>query len=93
MTEIIRSLQRDLNEFGEDLHLIGSEKLSDRHPGEHRDNFGAGAMAAPATPQAAAAVVRWCVENDVPIVPQGGRTGLVGGGISRPANSSSPPRG
>lgn len=84
MTEIIRSLQRDLNEFGEDLHLIGSEKLSDRHPGEHRDNFGAGAMAAPATPQAAAAVVRWCVENDVPIVPQGGRTGLVGGGISRP---------
>lgn len=84
MSEIIRSLQRDLNDFGEDLHLIGSEKLGDRHPGEHRDNFGAGAMAQPATPEAAAAVVRWCVENDVPIVPQGGRTGLVGGGISRP---------
>ncbi len=84
MTEIIRSLQRDLNDFGEDLHLVGSERLANRHPGEHRDNFGAGALAEPATPEAAAAVVRWCLENDVPIVPQGGRTGLVGGGISRP---------
>ncbi len=84
MTEIIRSLQRDLNNFGEDLHLVGSERLANRHPGEHRDNFGAGALAEPATPEAAAAVVRWCLENDVPIVPQGGRTGLVGGGISRP---------
>ena len=84
MTEIIRSLQRDLNDFGGDLDLIGSEKLAERHPGEHPANFGAGAMAMPATPDAAAAVVRWCVENGVPIVPQGGRTGLVGGGISRP---------
>ncbi|MGJ7037643.1 FAD/FMN-containing dehydrogenase [Shinella sp. BE166] len=84
MTEIIRSLQRDLNDFGEDLHLVGSERLANRHPGEHRDNFGAGALAEPATPEAAAAVVRWCLENDVPIVPQGGRTGLVGGGISGP---------
>lgn len=84
MSEIIRSLQRDLNHFGEDLHLIGSEKLADRHPGEHADNFGAGAMAQPATPQAAAAVVHWCTENNVAVVPQGGRTGLVGGGISAP---------
>jgi FAD/FMN-containing dehydrogenase len=84
MSEIIRSLQQDLNDFGEDLHLVGSDRLADRHPGKHRDNFGAGALAEPATPEAAAAVVRWCIENDVPIVPQGGRTGLVGGGISRP---------
>jgi len=84
MSEIIRSLQRDLNEFGGDLHLIGADTLGGRHPGEHPDNFGAGAMAMPATPQAAAAVVRWCAQNGVPIVPQGGRTGLVGGGISRP---------
>src|SRR5690606_36135089 len=62
----------------------GSEKLADRHPGEHADNFDAGAMAQPATPQAAAAVVRWCAENNVAVVPQGGRTGLVGGGISAP---------
>lgn len=84
MSEIIRSLQRDLNDFGDELHLVGSERLGERHPGEHPDNFGAGAMAQPATPEAAAAVVRWCVENGVPVVPQGGRTGLVGGGVSRP---------
>ena len=86
MSEIIRSLQDDLNEFGADLHLIGSETLQGRHPGEHPDNFGAGAMAQPATPEAAAAIVRWCAENNVPIVPQGGRTGLVGGGVSRPGD-------
>jgi FAD/FMN-containing dehydrogenase len=86
MSEIIRSLQRDLNHFGEDLHLIGSERLGERHPGEHRDNLGAGVMAEPTTPEAAAAVVRWCFEHTVPIVPQGGRTGLVGGGISRPGD-------
>jgi len=84
MSEIIRSLQRDLNDFGGDLHLIGTDALAGRHPGEHPDNLGAGAMAAPATPEAAVAVVRWCIENGVPIVPQGGRTGLVGGGVSRP---------
>ena len=86
MSEIIRSLQRDLNDFGEDLHLIGAEALAGRHPGEHPDNLGAGAMAAPATPEAAVAVVRWCLENGVPMVPQGGRTGLVGGGTSRPGD-------
>jgi len=84
MSEIIRSLARDLNDFGDDLHLIGADTLAGRHPGEHPDNFGAGTMAAPATPEAAAAVVRWCLGNGVPIVPQGGRTGLVGGGASRP---------
>lgn len=84
MSDLIRSIERDLNEFGADLHLIGGEKLAGRHPGEHPDNLGAGVMAEPATPEAAAAIVRWCVENGVPVVPQGGRTGLVGGGVSRP---------
>jgi len=84
MSDLIRSIQRDLNEFGADLHLIGSERLAGRHPGEHPDNFGAGVMAEPATPEAAAAIVHWCVRNNVAVVPQGGRTGLVGGSISRP---------
>lgn len=84
MSDLIRSIQRDLNDFSADLHLIGSEMLAGRHPGEHPGNFGAGVMAEPATPEAAAAIVRWCGENNVAIVPQGGRTGLVGGGVSRP---------
>ena len=84
MSDLIRTIRQDLNEFSADLHLIGSDLLAGRHPGEHPDNLGADVMAEPATPQAAAALVRWCVENDVPMVPQGGRTGLVGGGVSRP---------
>ena len=37
------------------------------------------AVAQPDTPEDVAAVVRWCVEEGVPIVPQGGNTGLSGG--------------
>ena len=37
------------------------------------------AVAQPDTPQDVAAVVRWCHEHRVPVVPQGGNTGLSGG--------------
>jgi FAD/FMN-containing dehydrogenase len=37
------------------------------------------AVVQPDTPQDVAAVVRWCAERDVPIVPQGGNTGMSGG--------------
>ncbi|MFC3075878.1 FAD-binding oxidoreductase [Shinella pollutisoli] len=84
MSEMIRSLRRDLNEFGDALVLAGADVLESCHPGEHPDNLRAGAMAMPATPEAAAAVVRWCGAHGVAIVPQGGLTGLVGGATSRP---------
>ena len=84
MSEIIRSLRRDLNGFGDSIVLAGTETLANRHPGEHPDNFRAGAVAMPTTPEAAAAVVRWCAAHGVAIVPQGGLTGLVGGAASRP---------
>ena len=86
MSDLIRSIQHDLGDFGADLHLAGGEALAGRHPGEHPGNFGAGVMAEPSTPEAAAAVVRWCVENGVPVVPQGGRSGLAGGGVSEPGD-------
>ncbi len=38
------------------------------------------AVVRPADTQQTAALVRWCVANQVPMVPQGGNTGLVGGG-------------
>lgn len=38
------------------------------------------AVAQPASTADVAAVVRWCAEHRVPIVPQGGNTGLSGGG-------------
>ena len=76
----------DISGLHPELHLTGPEALAGRDPGEHPGNFGAGIMAVPASAQAAAALIRWCAENDVIIVPQGGRTGLAGGGDSQPGN-------
>lgn len=66
------------------LALRGPETLLDRAPGEHPDNLAGGVMAEPASTEEAAALIRWARENRIVIVSQGGRTGLTGGGISRP---------
>ncbi|CAD7026963.1 FAD-linked oxidase [Pseudorhizobium endolithicum] len=78
-----QELHRHLSALHPDLGVLSDRDLAGRHPGEHADNFGAGVMAQPATTEAAAALVSWCRAHDVPIVPQGGRTGLVGGNISQ----------
>lgn len=52
--------------------------------GWHPANLDAGLMAMPATVEQLSALVRCCHEWGIAMVPQGGRTGLVGGGISRP---------
>jgi FAD/FMN-containing dehydrogenase len=39
------------------------------------------AIAQPESTADVAAVVRWCAERDIPIVPQGGNTGLSGGAV------------
>jgi FAD/FMN-containing dehydrogenase len=41
-------------------------------------------VVSPASTAEVAAVVRVCAEHEVPIVSHGGRTGLVGGGLSAP---------
>ena len=41
----------------------------------------ADAVAEPRTADGAAAVMRWCYEHDVPIVPRGGGTGYAGGAV------------
>lgn len=66
-----------------ELRILGPEALTGRHPGEHEDNLGAGVVAQPASTEAAAALIAWCRQNHVAIVPHGGLSGLVGGGISR----------
>ncbi|MCL6707536.1 FAD-binding oxidoreductase [Pseudomonas sp. R2.Fl] len=65
-----------------DLTVLGPDALASRHPGEHPENFAAGVMAQPGSAEAAAALVRWCRDEEVAIVPQGGLTGLVGGNVS-----------
>lgn len=60
------------------------EQVRAMDPGWHPDNLAAGVMVLPASTAEVAAVVRLCGQHRVPIVPQGGRTGLVGGAISHP---------
>ena len=52
--------------------------------GWHPHNLGAGIVIAPGSTAEVAEVVRLCAAQRVPLVPQGGRTGLVGGSISAP---------
>ena len=57
---------------------------ADADPGTNPDNLGAGIIVAPATTEEVAAVVGLCNRHGVPVVPRGGRTGLVGGSVSEP---------
>jgi FAD/FMN-containing dehydrogenase len=78
-----QALCRDLAERFPEIALIGPDDLAARAPGEHPGNLGGGVMAMPASAEEAAGLIRFARERGIPIVSQGGRTGLVGGGISR----------
>jgi FAD/FMN-containing dehydrogenase len=65
-------------------NLRTGETLLAVDPGWHPDNLKAGLMVSPATVEEVVAVVTFCRDRGIVIVPQGGRTGLVGGGISVP---------
>ncbi|WHA40380.1 FAD-binding oxidoreductase [Agrobacterium larrymoorei] len=86
MTKTPRELAEVLRLLHPDLHVSGPDALAGRDPGEHPKNLDAGVMASPSSTEAAAALIRWCHEQDVVIVPQGGRTGLAGGCESRPGD-------
>lgn len=53
-------------------------------PGWHPQNLGAGVVVEPGSTAEVAAVVGLCRREGVAVVPQGGRTGLVGGSVSAP---------
>ncbi len=46
------------------------------------------AVAEPDNAESVASVVRWCAANNVVVVPQGGNTGLSGGGTPEPAETA-----
>lgn len=75
-------LARALEGLHPELRILGPEALAGRHPGEDPGNLKAGVMAQPASTEAAAALISWCRDNHVAVVPQGGLSGLVGGGTS-----------
>jgi FAD/FMN-containing dehydrogenase len=68
--------------------IVGERGLITDEPGKHpyltdwRENYLGAALAVvrPATTEEVAAVVRLCVEEKVAVVPQGGNTGMMGGG-------------
>ncbi|MFE0757403.1 FAD-binding oxidoreductase [Inquilinus sp. NPDC058860] len=64
--------------------LARGDALAGAHPGYHPDNLAAGVQASPRTVDEASAVLALCHEAGISVVPHGGRTGLVGGGASRP---------
>ncbi len=49
------------------------------------------AVAEPDSAEGVACVVRWCAANNVVVVPQGGNTGLSGGGTPEPAETAALP--
>jgi glycolate oxidase subunit GlcD len=76
--------------LGELQRLIGAEHVLEvpasspyNSDASHRSGLEgrADAVALPGTAEEVADVVRWCYEHDVPIVPRGGGTGLVGGAV------------
>lgn len=60
------------------------EAVAQLDPGWHPDNLGAGVVALPRSLEQVQAVLTLCARHHVPLVPQAGRTGLVGGSVSRP---------
>ncbi|MDI7861230.1 FAD-binding oxidoreductase [Rhizobiaceae bacterium n13] len=78
------TLAARLKDIAAEVAIIGPQALAERHPGEHPGNFGAGVMALPTSTEMVAEIVRFCASEMIGVVPQGGRTGLVGGGISTP---------
>lgn len=62
-----------------DATIWGRDELAVRDPGFDGRNFGAAALVRPADVGSVSALVRFCLERGIPLVPQGGRTGLAGG--------------
>lgn len=59
-----------------------AEALELIHPGSDAHNLDAAVMVVPRTTTETVAVLRLCNQQRIAVVPHGGRTGLVGGGIS-----------
>ena len=65
-------------------HVATAEAVALLDVGWNPQNLGAGIVVSPGSTQEVAAVVRLCSQHGVSLVPQAGRTGLVGGSVSQP---------
>ncbi|RXT56012.1 hypothetical protein B6S44_07980 [Bosea sp. Tri-44] len=64
--------------------ILGPAELEGRDAGWDAANFNAFALARPSSTAAVARLLAWCADEGIVVVPQGGRTGLVGGAVSSP---------
>jgi FAD/FMN-containing dehydrogenase len=62
----------------------GAAALAGLDPGYHPDNLAAGLQASPRSVAETSGLLALCHSAGVSVVPQGGRTGLVGGGATHP---------
>ena len=76
------SLAQDLAAIVGKKHVHTPAQLSERDPGFDPTNLSADLAVYPATSGEVAQVVSLCAQHTVPIVPQGGLTGLSGGAAS-----------
>src|SRR3982751_2212353 len=78
-------LQRALVEIVGERHVLADADLRGPYERDWTGRFGGEArlVVRPADTEQVAAVVRACAQAGAAIVPQGGNTGLVGGGVPR----------
>lgn len=67
-----------------DTYVRVGERVTELDPGWNPHNLDAGVVVSAASTSEVAEVVQCSARHGVAIVPHGGRTGLVGGGVSRP---------
>src|SRR5581483_5812345 len=74
-------------------HVLTSPDLTASYTTDWTRRYGGPArcVVRPASTGEVARVLRWCAERQVPVVPQGGNTGLVGGSVPAAANTGGAP--
>jgi FAD/FMN-containing dehydrogenase len=79
------SITDELRQLLGDAGVVDAADLASRSAGAFRaDNLQAAALARPANTDEVAAVVRWCADRGISLVPQGGLTGVVHGADAGP---------
>ncbi len=74
----------ELQSSHSDIRFKPAAEFSQSHGGFHKDNLKAGLMALPATAEQVGELLSSCNKLGIPVVPQGGRTGLSGAACTSP---------
>ena len=82
LVEITAERIAELRKLVGEAHVRTGESVLELDPGWSPHNLDAGVVVSPGSTAEIAAVLRWCTEHGVAVVPHGGRTGLVGGAFS-----------